>query len=121
MNRQANGHFAKGNPGRPKGAKNTVTTRARNHINKTVMGYLKSEDFTEDLASLKPKERIEVYFKMLEFILPKPKEQPEVEVNIEQPPTFQFVTEKTYLHPDKWRDHFKKETPTEQSQPGGTG
>lgn len=64
--------FAKGNSGRPKGATNLATRKAKEKVEK----ILSSSVFTQkqiiaDIQELEPKERLDVYIKLNEFIIPK--------------------------------------------------
>lgn len=59
-----------GNPeGRPKGSQNKTTPQLRMLINKLVEDQF--ECFIKDIKELKAKERVTIFLKLLEFVLPK--------------------------------------------------
>ncbi|WP_167616698.1 DUF5681 domain-containing protein [Maribellus sediminis] len=62
-----------GNPsGRPKGAKARSSTELREFIQEILAGNFSIEQITHDLDALPPKLRLQYFFKLLEFVLPKP-------------------------------------------------
>lgn len=63
------GKFQKGNPGRPKGAKNKVNSQMRNLIQKLFDDNF--ETIQEDLESLDPKDRLKFLSDLLPYLLPK--------------------------------------------------
>lgn len=63
------GQFAKGHGGKPKGAINKTTAANKERI-EFVLGLL-DESLEEDVQKLKPKERVELWSTLQEFIRPK--------------------------------------------------
>ncbi len=64
--------FAKGNPGKPKGAKNKSTKigqqKIANFLNNG--GY---DDLMTEIALLEGKDKVQAYIKLIEFVVPKQK------------------------------------------------
>lgn len=74
-----------GNPqGRGKGNVNKTSKEAKGLILAIVEKQFSSPQFEKDLNSLDPQKRIELLIKLLEFILPKAKDQKLNEEEIEQ-------------------------------------
>ncbi len=74
-----------GNPqGRGRGSANKTSKEAKGLILAIVEKQFSSPKFEKDLNSLDPKKRIELLIKLLEFILPKAKEQKLSEEEIEE-------------------------------------
>lgn len=69
--------------GRPKGTPNKLTTQTKELLADVLKNGLKS--FSEDLASLEPKDRLNVLLKIASFIVPKPKPEEEARTIAEQP------------------------------------
>lgn len=67
--RTEKGRFQPGHGGRPKGASNKVTTSLRANVQKLLEDNF--EQVTQDLKKLSPKERADLWCKLLEFALPK--------------------------------------------------
>ena len=67
--RNNKGQFASGNIGKPKGAKNKVTSEQRERIEK-VLAML-DETLDEDLEKMKAKERVDLWAALQEYIQPK--------------------------------------------------
>ena len=63
------GKFEKGNPGRPKGAKNKVNTEIRGLIQKLFDDNYQT--IQEDLEVLEPKDRLKFLSDLLPYLLPK--------------------------------------------------
>jgi hypothetical protein len=63
------GKFEKGNPGKPKGAKNKVNTEIRGLVKKLFDDNY--ETIQEDLESLEPKDRLKFLSDLLPYLLPK--------------------------------------------------
>ncbi|PSL03025.1 MULTISPECIES: hypothetical protein [Cecembia] len=63
------GKFEKGNPGRPKGAKNKVNTELRELIQKLFDDNF--DTIQEDLEALEPKDRLKFLSDLLPYLLPK--------------------------------------------------
>lgn len=63
------GKFEKGNPGKPKGAKNKVNTELRGLIQKLFNDNF--DKIQEDLEILKPKDRLKFLSDLLPYLLPK--------------------------------------------------
>lgn len=61
--------FEKGNPGKPKGAKNKVNTELRGLIQKLFDDNY--ETVQDDLESLEPKDRLKFLSDLLPYLLPK--------------------------------------------------
>ena len=63
-----------GNPeGRTPGSVNKVTQDARNQIESILNKHFSSEQLAKDLKEMKPRERINMFLRLLEFVLPKQK------------------------------------------------
>ena len=60
--------------GRPKGTANKLTREARELIGQALKKGL--ESFEEDLATLEPKDRLNVLAKFAAFIIPRPQQEP---------------------------------------------
>jgi hypothetical protein len=67
--RNNKGQFVSGNPGRPKGAGNRISPLQKVRIDE-VLSIL-SESLLDDLSTMKPKEKIELWKDLQEFIQPK--------------------------------------------------
>lgn len=63
------GKFEKGNPGRPKGAKNKSTVQIRDRIQTLFDDNF--ETIQEDLESLEAKDRLKVLTDLLPYLIPK--------------------------------------------------
>lgn len=63
------GKFEKGNPGKPKGAKNKVNAEIRGLIQKLFDDNYKI--IQDDLESLEPKDRLKFISDLLPYLLPK--------------------------------------------------
>ena len=63
------GRFQKGEGGRLKGSQNKATTQLRTNVQKLLEDQY--EKIVEDIEFLSPKERIDVWCKLLEYALPK--------------------------------------------------
>ena len=61
--------FEKGNPGRPKGAKNKVNTQMRDLIQQLFDDNF--DTIQEDLENLDPKDRLKFLSDLLPYLLPK--------------------------------------------------
>ena len=68
-NRNKKGQFVAGNQGRPKGAGNKVTSDRKERIAE-VLAKLE-ESLMDDIETMKPKEKIELWVDLQEFIQPK--------------------------------------------------
>ncbi|TSA28904.1 MAG: hypothetical protein D4R67_03000 [Bacteroidetes bacterium] len=81
--RNTKGQFVSGNPGKPKGAKNKVTSEQKERIEKVL--ELIDETLEEDLLKMKPKERVDLWAALQEYIRPKlQRTHLEVDANEEQ-------------------------------------
>jgi hypothetical protein len=60
--------FIKGQGGRPKGAKNTVTQEVRKHFETLICKNL--EQLQKDIEALEPKDRIKVIIDLSKFVVP---------------------------------------------------
>ena len=81
--RNTKGQFVSGNTGKPKGAKNKVTSEQRERIEK-VLAML-DETLDEDLEKMKAKERVDLWAALQEYIQPKlQRTQVEVEASEEK-------------------------------------
>ena len=67
--RNNKGQFISGNPGKPKGSKNKITSEQRKRIEK-VLAML-DETLDEDLEKMKAKERVDLWAALQEYIQPK--------------------------------------------------
>ena len=65
--------------GRQKGTQNKVTGLTKEMINNVLAAYHDDERLTKDFYELEPKERLDVFIKLLGYILPKPQA---VEMNL---------------------------------------
>lgn len=95
-----NGQFQKGQTktgGRTKGSKNKATVK----IKKRVQIFIDDnfEGMQEDMKTLTPSERIKVYLKLMEFVLPK-----QSTIDIE-------VSESKGIAPINWLNEPKEEAP----------
>ena len=68
-NRNKKGQFVAGNQGRPKGAGNKLTSDRKERIAE-VFAKLE-ESLMDDIETMKPKEKIELWVDLQEFIQPK--------------------------------------------------
>jgi hypothetical protein len=67
--RNSRGQFVKGSPGRPKGAANRVSPLQKVLIDEVIS--MLSESLLQDISTMKPKEKIELWKDLQEFIQPK--------------------------------------------------
>ena len=67
--RNNKGQFGKGNPGKPKGAVNKTTAEEKQRI-EWVLSLLDAS-LEENLSKLRPKEQIELWLNLQEFVRPK--------------------------------------------------
>ena len=67
--RNSRGQFVKGSPGRPKGAVNRVSPLQKVLIDEVLTAL--SESLLQDIATMKPKEKVELWKDLQEFIQPK--------------------------------------------------
>ena len=58
--------------GRPKGVPNKTTAELRELV--TILFEDRYEDFKTSLTELEPKDKVDAYFKLMSFVLPKQKE-----------------------------------------------
>jgi hypothetical protein len=58
--------------GRVKGVPNKTTGITKQVISNLVSAYADGEHFAKDFSDLEPKERLEVFIKLVAFIVPKP-------------------------------------------------
>lgn len=58
-----------GNPGRPKGAGNRVTSEQKVRIEEVLLKL--EESLLEDIGTMKPREKIQLWVDLQEFIQPK--------------------------------------------------
>lgn len=66
------GNFAKGNPGRPKGAKNKITQKMREGFAMVAENNLDNlEKWIAQIAADDPKEAMKIFLNLSEFLLPK--------------------------------------------------
>lgn len=70
--RNSNGTFAKGNKGKPKGTPNKTTSEIRDAFQLLIEDN--ASQLKKDIASLEPKERLNIIINLAKFILPKPSE-----------------------------------------------
>ena len=68
-NRNKKGQFVTGNQGRPKGAGNKLTSDRKERIAE-VLAKLE-ESLLDDIETMKPKEKIQLWVDLQEFIQPK--------------------------------------------------
>ncbi len=81
--RNTKGQFIPGNPGKPRGAKNKVTSEQKERIEKVL--EMLDETLDEDLLKMKSKERVDLWAALQEYIRPKlQRTQVEVESTEEQ-------------------------------------
>jgi hypothetical protein len=72
-----------GNPyGRPKGTPNKVTTSLRQWVNTLIESN--REQLEADLANLEPKERWQLIEKLMQYVIPKKREEEETDGNYRQ-------------------------------------
>lgn len=69
--RKANGQFAKGNAGRPKGAVNKLTKELRAELKDLVFDEI--ANLREHLNKLPLAYRAEILLKLVPYVIPKPK------------------------------------------------
>jgi len=67
--RNNKGQFAKGHGGKPKGAKNKITAQQKERVEHVL--NLLEETLEEDMENMKPRERVELWASLQEFIRPK--------------------------------------------------
>jgi len=67
--RDNGGKFGPGNPGRPKGAVNKTTETLRAKINAFL--HDNWQQVQTDFAALAPKDKVNFYIKLVEYVLPK--------------------------------------------------
>ncbi|MBC8436178.1 MAG: hypothetical protein H8D88_01290 [Bacteroidetes bacterium] len=67
--RNEKGQYAKGHEGKPKGAKNKITALQKERV-EFVLNLLE-DTLEEDMENMKPKERVELWASLQEFIRPK--------------------------------------------------
>jgi hypothetical protein len=67
--RNSKGQFEKGNNGKPKGAKNKITQEYKERIEWVL--ELLDETLEESLNDLKPKEKVELWLNLQEYVRPK--------------------------------------------------
>ena len=67
--RNTKGQFGKGNPGKPKGAVNKTTAEEKQRIEWVLT--LLDKSLEENLSKLKPKEQVELWLNLQEFVRPK--------------------------------------------------
>lgn len=73
-----------GNPeGRPKGSVNTITSLINERIDKILSDQFTPELVTEDLKDVKPYERLKLFMRLIEFVVPRMKSA-ELTVNFEK-------------------------------------
>lgn len=83
------GRFAKGNPGRPKGAKNKAAQEIREAFEKLLTNNLSNmEIWLSDVAAENPEKALEFMARFAEYSLPKLARQ---EVSHELPDTKEFT------------------------------
>lgn len=58
--------------GRPKGTKNRSTQEMRESIHGLISSNFSKRKIAEDLSALEPKYRLQVFLKLLDFVVPKP-------------------------------------------------
>lgn len=68
-NRNSKGQFGKGNPGKPKGAVNKTTYEEKQRIEWVLQ--LLDESLEDNLSRLRPKEQIELWLNLQEYVRPK--------------------------------------------------
>lgn len=68
--RKQNGQFGPGNPGRPQGSQNKVTTARKQKIN-DLLQKIESDHLDSDIAKLTPRDRTNLYATLLEYVIPK--------------------------------------------------
>lgn len=69
VSRNNKGQFGKGNPGKPKGAVNKTTAVEKQRIEWVLT--LLDESLEDNLRLLRPKEQIELWLNLQEFVRPK--------------------------------------------------
>lgn len=68
--------------GRPAGTPNKITREARELIGQALKKGL--ESFEEDLATLEPKDRLNILAKFAAFIIPRPQQEPSEAEEVER-------------------------------------
>lgn len=58
--------------GRQKGSLNKSTKFSKELINELLSDYTESQQFTNDLQNIEPKERLDIMVKLMAFVTPKP-------------------------------------------------
>ena len=91
------GKFEKGNPGKPKGAKNKVTSELREKFEQ-LLETVTVEKMAEDLLELKPAERLNVIMSLAEYITPK-LARTQMEHAMPDLPPIKFIEVKCYESP----------------------
>jgi len=81
--------FKIGNPGRPKGAKNKITTEVKERI-EWVLNLL-DDTLTDDLESLKAVDRVRLWIDLQEYVRPKLQR-----VNLDLTPTDSTINKITF-------------------------
>jgi hypothetical protein len=67
--RNEKGQYAKGHQGKPKGARNKITSEQKERVEKVLS--LLDETLEEDIEKMRSKERVELWASLQEFIRPK--------------------------------------------------
>ena len=81
--RNNKGQFVAGNTGRPRGARNRVTVEQKDRIERVLA--MIEETLEEDMLKMKPKERVDLWAALQEYIRPKlQRTQVEVDSHEEQ-------------------------------------
>ena len=67
--RNEKGQYAKGHQGKPKGARNKITSEQKERVEKVLS--LLDETLEDSIRKLKPKDQVDLWMNLQEFIRPK--------------------------------------------------
>lgn len=91
--------------GRQKGTPNKVTGKLKDIISDMLLSYA-DHQMLKDLNELNPKDRIELFYKMSQYVIPKPKAIELIEPDEQENKILIFIGKKQY-------DEYQKDNPTE--------
>ncbi len=59
--------------GRQKGTPNKITETVKNLIYNSIQDYYQSDTFQQDIKDISPRERLEYFRRLSDYLIPKPK------------------------------------------------